>query len=137
MRLLVCMGLLLWLVRAVLPVGYMPDRDALRQGSLSLIFCSAEGHGDPAARTAWYQREGHALPGLLDSGDENPAADNPACPFALLAGAGPLPSPQALPGPIIRLALAPLPILELPAVAPVPAGPPLGSRAPPALAVSA
>ncbi|PWF25402.1 DUF2946 family protein [Corticimicrobacter populi] len=132
MRLLVCMGLLLWLARAMLPTGYMPDGDALRQGNLSLIFCSAEGHGDPAARTAWYEQEGQALPGLLDTGDESPATDMATCPFALMAGAVPPPSTQALPGPMIRLTRAPLPVLMLPAATPAPAGPPLGSRAPPA-----
>lgn len=137
MRLLVCMGLLLWLVRATLPAGYMPDRDALRQGSLSLIFCSADGHGDPAARTAWYEREGYALPGLLDSGDDSPSTGDSVCPFALLAGFVPLPSPQALPGPAIRPALATAPPFGLPAITQAPAGPPLGSRAPPALLISA
>ncbi|WZB60947.1 hypothetical protein WJ970_24900 [Achromobacter xylosoxidans] len=46
-RFLLCLLALATVLRALVPVGYMPDAAALRQGRLQISFCSA-----PAVRPA-------------------------------------------------------------------------------------
>ncbi|MBO9356254.1 DUF2946 domain-containing protein [Bordetella petrii] len=123
---------LLWLLalatlfRALVPVGYMPDAAALRQGRFEISFCSAAG-GAPTV-----------LQALIDvprRGDHSPDATAQECPFWMVAHqaldlppvavAAALPAMPGLaaPLPVVSRSLPPLP----------PAGPPLGPRAPPNL----
>jgi len=110
--------------RALVPVGYMPDAGALRQGRLEISFCSAAG-GAPTV-----------LQALIDAPRQGEHSDDAAaqeCPFwmvmqqALDLPAMPdvaaLPAmPRERPDTPRSFTLPPLP----------PAGPPLGPRAPPA-----
>lgn len=114
----------LFLLRAALPTGFMPDVRALRNGDLALTLCLPSGNtyslselfpDDPAAPA--------------DQGGGDP------CPFSLLA------SPLAT-APATGLPLAAT-TTHLPALSwhehilpPVAHGPPLGPRAPPAHAAS-
>ena len=50
-RFLLCLLALATVLRALVPVGYMPDAAALRQGRLQISFCSAAG-GPPSVMTA-------------------------------------------------------------------------------------
>ena len=125
------MLLVLLAARAFVPVGYMPDAQALKQGRLALGFCSAGGGAFPGMSGL------AAPPGQADghSGHHDPSQHVGAgqeCPFGLIAH-------QALDLPT-AVALAPVLLrgfVQAPRVAdsprpPMPAaGPPLGQRAPP------
>lgn len=144
------MLLVLLAARAFVPVGYMPDAQALKQGRLALGFCSAGGGAFPgmaglaappghAEVHAEVHAEAHAeahADGLHGhSGHHAPSQHVGAgqeCPFGLIAH-------QALDLPT-AVALAPVLLrgfVQAPRVAdsprpPMPAaGPPLGQRAPP------
>ena len=59
-RFLLCLLALATVLRALVPVGYMPDAAALRQGRLQISFCSAAG-GPPSVMTALM--DARAIPG--------------------------------------------------------------------------
>ncbi len=129
-RTLLCLMLLAVGLRAMIPVGYMPDTTALRQGVVRIGLCTSTGmvsfvqvlHGGPGTGMDHaahdHSGSGHA------AGAECPfwamahlAADLPPLAIVVLLG--------AVRGQAIRFAVpAALPALP-------PAGPPLGSRAPP------
>jgi hypothetical protein len=112
-RCLVRITLALFALRALVPAGYMPDLGALDAGHLEIVLCSA--HGDAPSPPQHMPRDD--------------------CPFGMV---------------LVKGFVAPvLPVLLLPAAAidvafldnkpaglrPPSHGPPLGSRAPPALLV--
>lgn len=120
-----CLLFLALLVRGLIPVGYMPDANALKDGRFAITFCITPGTTAPV------------LASLL--GDENPYSDNVKtandCPFGLLSNqvlALPLFSAiQALPVVFISVQAFSFNNTALPVLGA--RGPPLGSRAPPAL----
>ncbi|CAB3628397.1 DUF2946 family protein [Achromobacter pestifer] len=125
--------LLLLVARAWVPVGYMPDADALRQGRLALGFCSAGGGSLSALQALSIQQAAHH--GHHDHGaPDNGGGAGQECPFGLSAH-------QVLDVPPI-LVLAPVllrwlaqnvPLADSPRPPLPAAGPPLGQRAPPSI----
>ena len=129
--------LVLLAARAFVPVGYMPDVQALKQGRLALGFCAAGGGAfpgmpvaaDPPAHADAAQGH-HGHHGQHDSSQHTGAGQE--CPFGLSAHQALLAPPAVTLIPALlgwwvqapRLADSPRP--PMPA-----AGPPLGQRAPP------
>jgi len=122
-----CLLLLALVVRGLIPIGYMPDTSALRDGRIVITFCVTRGNGAPTAPAT--------LAGMLADENSHPKgvlAGND-CPFSLL-------SQQALDVPVLP-GLRVLPVAGFSAlvhtfdntVLPVLGlrGPPLGPRAPP------
>lgn len=113
----------LFLLRAALPAGFMPDVRALRNGDLTLALCLPSGNT-------------YSLSDLFPDDPAAPAdTGGDSCPFSLLASPLATPPSTGLP---LAAATANLPVLpthgpDLPAVA---HGPPLGPRAPPDRAAS-
>ena len=120
--------LLVLSLRALVPIGFMPDAGALRDGRLEMTFCTSTGgaqtiaidlHGTPGSDTA-------------PSSDHHQTTQSSDCPFNVLTSMPALPT--------LALAVLGLPVLlsQLQAALHVPLlfstsvqGPPLGSRAPP------
>ncbi|KAA0889324.1 DUF2946 family protein [Pusillimonas sp. ANT_WB101] len=120
-------SVMLWLAtvafvcRAFMPLGYMPDTTALRNGQLVLTLCTAGGGVSFLS---------------LNAADNDPQQDvsrGDSCPYGMM-------SEQALmaPGPDtlhIALPTAAKAVFNIPVFATLPPmpplGPPLGSRAPP------
>lgn len=166
-RLMPCLLLLAVVLRALIPVGYMPDTAALRQGVIRISLCTSTGavpmlqflrnapdagsgaaeHGAHAGHAALaaeegdahaghgghgahggHQGEGHQDGGHSDS-DHTAGAE---CPFWVSAHLTADLPPVGL-APVLAAvrdaAAGFLPPLTLPPLPP--AGPPLGSRAPP------
>lgn len=123
------LALLALALRALVPAGYMPDARALHDGRLEVTFCSAA--GNLSTLNVALARAGGDGGG--PSGHD--AAETGAqCPFGLLAHVTPAPTPTPTPVllPAGRYVPPPPAYRALPALAAH--GPPLGSRAPPALA---
>ncbi|VFR56297.1 hypothetical protein BRI6_4058 [plant metagenome] len=119
-HLLVCLTALALVARALLPVGFMPDTQALRHGTLALTLCSSE----PGASRVLSLSPGHG------AGQE--AASMLDCPFGLVAVQALLPAapPAGVAAALPRA--APAAVQAMRSLPPLPAqGPPLGSRAPP------
>lgn len=123
------LALLALALRALVPAGYMPDTRALHDGRLEVTFCSAA--GDLSTLSVALAR--------ASGGDDRPSGHDAAetgaqCPFGLLAHVAPAPIPTLTPIPLPAARYVPPPpaYRALPALAAQ--GPPLGSRAPPALA---
>ncbi|ARP85823.1 DUF2946 family protein [Bordetella genomosp. 9] len=144
-RVLMCLLLLAVSVRALIPAGYMPDPHALRQGQLRISLCTSMGavpigqllrdlhHGhDHAGMDAAAQHEGGSahLHGTHDQGPDQAAGAE--CPFWAVAHIA-LHLPPAVVSPLLASAAdAATHIVPHAALPPMPpAGPPLGSRAPP------
>lgn len=115
-------------LRAVIPIGYMPHTGALRDGRIQITFCTTAGNGAAVPMT---------LAGLFAEDDEHSenALSGTDCPYGVL-------SVLAVDLPFAALALphhagASTPAahaFDNAALPPSPArGPPLGSRAPPKL----
>ncbi|MGV2907265.1 DUF2946 family protein [Achromobacter sp. AGC25] len=126
--------LLLLVVRAWVPVGYMPDIDALRQGRLALGFCAAGGGLPPVLRAPAAQMDAHdGHHG--NHGDDAPVDHGAAgqeCPFGLNAHQVLDVPPMMAVAPVLLRWLAQTPAwVDSPRPAMPAAGPPLGSRAPP------
>lgn len=129
--------LLLLVARAWVPVGYMPDADALRQGRLALGFCSAGGGSLAALRAlaaqpeARYDHSGHhGHHGHGEPGDGGGAGQE--CPFGLSAHQVLDVPPMMALAPVLLRWLAREPARADSPRPPLPAaGPPLGQRAPP------
>lgn len=115
---LLCLAMVAFVLRALVPAGFMPHAAALAEGRFEVTFCTAGGElatlSIPVAAT------------------DDPAHRMPECPYGLLASqALTEPPPSALPVQALpafgvsrhslHASLPPLP----------PHGPPLGSRAPP------
>lgn len=124
-RIALCLLFLALVVRGLIPVGYMPDANALKDGRFAITFCITPGTTAPV----FVSLLGNETP---YSDDVNTAND---CPFGLLSNqalALPLlPAIQALPVILTSVQAfsfnnAALPVLGA-------RGPPLGSRAPPVL----
>ncbi|WP_144629916.1 hypothetical protein [Bordetella genomosp. 13] len=149
------LGLLLFALtlRALVPVGYMPDAQALREGRLALAFCAAAGGLPLAPRVPMSMGGMHAGMDHADMTDtagagamasmahghpdhgpgHSGSAAGQECPFGLIAH-------QALDSSAVTLAVAalpatrrapPPPAADSPAPPMPAAGPPLGPRAPP------
>jgi hypothetical protein len=128
-RTLMCLVVLAFIVRAMVPVGFMPDPSALNAGAIQITFCTA----DNATSAIFLNLGGHHK---TDPGQHGGAM---GCPFGLLAAQalGTPSSGAALPLPAIALFRV-IPFAASPLVSSVPTqGPPLGSRAPPNQAVAA
>lgn len=117
--------LALFVLRALIPVGFMPDFSAAKQGRIALAFCTVGG-----AKTRLVDVPGRSVQD--DSGKSGEHASSGECPFAASASPGLLP--------VVSLALPLFPIFSDATastfeafVSASPRGPPLGSRAPPSL----
>ena len=116
----------LWLIaaafmlRALLPAGYMADANALRRGELAIAFCSADG----SIRSSDSRH---------DSPDPEPAYTH--CPYGSLKPLALLVPPTRMPFTVRVLVAARSTPLRLASEHGDVAGPPLGSRAPPASAL--
>src|SRR3546814_16686506 len=75
-HILLCLLALATLFRALVPVGYMPDAAALRQGRFEISFCSAAG-GAPTVL--------QALVGVPRQGEHTPDPAAQECPFWMVA----------------------------------------------------
>ncbi|HUH58894.1 MAG TPA: DUF2946 family protein [Candidimonas sp.] len=115
-------------LRAVIPIGYMPHTGALRDGRIQITFCTTAGNGAAVPMV---------LAGLFAEDDEHSenALSGTDCPYGVLSllAIG-LPS-AALPLPPHAGASTPAAhAFDNAALPPSPArGPPIGSRAPPFL----
>jgi len=113
---------LLFALRALVPAGFMPDVAQAQQGRFALAFCTATGAKTRLADLATFTKDdgksgGHSAAGECSFAVSAAPALPAALPFAL---------PAASP---VAAAAASAPLL----LAAAPRGPPLGSRAPPAL----
>ena len=119
----------LFLLRAMIPVGFMPDLKALQDGRVEITLCTADG-----LKTVLAESPGHSKDSGQDrSSDSNKPVAGDHCPFGsvatqavALAAAGTATSAtDAYVGPVF-------PAFD-PSPRDVAQGPPLGSRAPPAV----
>ena len=124
-QLLLCLALLAFVCRSVIPSGYMPVLSADQSHTVVLTLCNAA--GDTETLQLNISKQSQDAPSSEHAGQE--------CPFGLVISQGVLPIPGA-PALLVTVwqeratpyiehnrALPPLPAL----------GPPLGSRAPPTL----
>ncbi len=119
-RCMLWLAVVAFVCRAFMPIGYMPDTQALRNGQLLLTLCTAGGVVS-------------FLP--VDTPDDEHAGKDvsrgDACPFGMLASHAMLAPfvPQFLPTAFARHVPADVVFATRPPLPPL--GPPLGSRAPP------
>lgn len=111
--------LIAFIVRALVPAGYMPDFSAAAKGVFKVVVCSAMG-----AKSISFDADGKPVP--------NQQADHPDQPCAF-TGMASLALPSSDATPVVMRALQrsisiPHLAVQLP---PSRAGPPLGSRGPP------
>jgi hypothetical protein len=111
---------ILFALRALLPVGFMPDLDALGGGRLDIVLCTAQGDAPLPLDAGGAPAKPHGSPGV-------------DCPFGMALA-------KTIVAPILpALPQAAAPIATVTRADPVAAlrppsqGPPLGSRAPPIL----
>ena len=126
--------LLLLAARAFVPVGYMPDTDALRQGRLALGFCAAGGGAFPGmSQFAGPHAQAGSHHGHHDQGDSSGhVGAGQECPFGLAAHqALLLPPALTLVPALLQGFIQPQRIADSPRPPMPAAGPPLGQRAPP------
>lgn len=111
--------LALFVVRALIPIGYMPDFGAAGHGVFKVVICSASG-----SKMLTLDADGKAIPDQKSGHHEQPCAFT-----GLISVAQPLldTSPFIAPDFNIAAAISPLAV-QLP---PSRAGPQLGSRGPP------
>ena len=116
--------LLLFCLRSLLPIGFMPDFGLLKQGDFQIVLCT------PLGSTAvTLDAEGLPVDGDTDPADASFGQD---CPFGTTFGkALDLPLAAALPAASSVTEAAPS--SNALALRPPPQGPPLGARAPPTL----
>ncbi|HUG57256.1 MAG TPA: DUF2946 family protein [Candidimonas sp.] len=119
---------MLWLTvaafacRALVPTGFMPDTNALRNGQLVLTFCTVGGGTSILPLN---------LPDTPKSAADQDATNSIDCPFGLLAEQA-MVAPSAMQVLVAAILRQVSPTLLFKALPPLPAhGPPLGSRAPP------
>lgn len=117
--------LALMMLRAAIPVGFMPDLDALREGRIEIVVCT------PGGLKTITVPDDAAGPAGSEGGSSNGATAH-ECPFdAVVSQAALLAEPVSDIGRPAELAGPPL-ILGAGAPTVRSFGPPLGSRAPPA-----
>lgn len=141
--------LLLLVARAWVPVGYMPDVDALKQGRLALGFCAVGGgsltalralgsghaqagtrHGEHAQ--AHHEHAAHEHAAHEHGGQPAESGAGQECPFGLSAHQVLHVPPALALVPALLRWFAQAPLLAESPRPPLPAaGPPLGQRAPP------
>ena len=122
-QLLVCLAVIAFVCRSVVPTGFMPALSSEKGGAVVLTLCSADGSNKTLLLNL--QKHSKKSPSDGHTGQE--------CPFGIVLSHGMLPLQDfpALAGVVWRehFKLVPLRNRALP---PLPAlGPPLGSRAPP------
>ncbi|WP_233238790.1 DUF2946 family protein [Bordetella sp. LUAb4] len=136
-----CLLLLAVLLRALIPVGYMPDPAALRQGMFRMSLCSAGGamshmdmpgmsDSDPSGHAGHMMHTvGDMASHAPDSGEHSAGTE---CPFWAAAHVA-LDLPPVIIEPVLATPRDAVIRFEVPASLPPlpPAGPPLGPRAPP------
>lgn len=122
MRVIAHLALFLFALRALIPVGFMPDLQALASGSVEIVICTPDG-----LQSVRVDENGDRLP---DDGKKDPVASE-ECPFhAVFAKSFSVPELQR---PLPRLRHERVHFV-IPPAAEIPAGrsgPPLGQRAPP------
>ncbi|MFN4089558.1 MAG: DUF2946 family protein [Alphaproteobacteria bacterium] len=123
-RMLAHATLLLFALRTLIPVGFMPDPGLLKQGELQIVLCTAQGPTTVTVDTA-------GNPVDPTSPDPTGPAFASDCPFGTAsAKAAALPATPTTPAPGALAASAPPPAPAF-GLRPPAHGPPLGSRAPP------
>lgn len=122
-QMIFCLTVLSFVLRSMIPSGYMPDSSASRNGTVALTLCSAGGVN--ATILVDLQGKSKSAP----SDDHNAGQE---CAFGVIASQGLMPASVAV-LPAMMLLSQPLPARQRNlALPPMPAqGPPLGSRAPP------
>ncbi|WP_459615437.1 hypothetical protein [Bordetella sp. 2513F-2] len=157
-RLLLCLLLLALGLRALIPLGYMPDAQALREGRLQISFCTAAGGGPtllhalaqlPAAQAAGHHgaehhgaghprherhpgHEAHAGHHAAHGAGHGEQAGAQECPFWMVLHQALDTPPAPLVMPLAAQAALPVPPPSVRTLPPLPAaGPPLGPRGPP------
>ena len=120
LRLVAGVTLSFFLLRALIPAGFMPDADALADGRLELVICTSMG-----------EKTVHAAdPGAPDGGDPETWA-GADCPYHLsLSHAFFAPAADPIPAEFAVRAAHGLAAAAI-ALLPPALGPPLGQRAPP------
>lgn len=113
--------LVLFALRSLVPAGYMPAPAAMADGLIRMTLC--DGY---TTRTVLVDAEGRIV-----EEPENTTAD--ICDFALASLASTLPLPDLLPLPSLQPRQAAAPGHQALWLHPPVRGPPLGSRAPPAI----
>ena len=117
-------ALLLFALRAAVPVGYMPDLGALRDGQVQIVICTGTG-----TQALLVDQSGHPVE---DGGAEDHAGASD-CAFAI-SSASALALPSAVPSLSLPMASGRTPRTSEAGISFPPAqGPPLGPRAPPIL----
>ena len=115
----------LFMIRAMIPVGFMPDLDALQNGRIEIVLCSPDG-----LKTITVDAAGHSTADHPSS-DPKQHAGHDVCPFGSVTSQL-LALPAAL---MASIVLHPALSDEAPSsdirLLPPAHGPPLGSRAPP------
>ena len=126
-RRLARLTLVLFALRALLPTGFMPDLDLLKQGAFQIVLCTAQGPVSVAV-----DDDGKPLDHDADHGGHDPAdAFAKDCPFGTAyAKAFDVPVAMAAAVPYVPASVSP-PGPQPLDLRPPPQGPPLGSRAPP------
>ena len=111
--------LLAFALRALVPIGYMPDFSATSKGVFKVVICSAMG-----AKTILLDVDGKPTPDQKNSDHDQP------CAFAGLAAVG-LPTPDVAPLAVPEFHFSNLIPRLAHQMPPSRAGPQLGSRGPP------
>lgn len=121
-----CLLLLAIVLRASIPIGYMPHTGALRDGRIEITFCTTAGNEANVPST---------LAGLFadDNEHNNNALSGTDCPFGILIHqALGIPGPSAIAMPLSAARSIPAVFFDNQALPALGAqGPPVGSRAPP------
>ncbi|WP_313620567.1 DUF2946 family protein [Achromobacter sp.] len=137
--------LVLLAARAFVPVGYMPDVQALQQGRLALGFCAAGGGAFPGMALRPVQDAHAEAHGLAhadphhghhghegQTGQSGHVAAGQECPFGISAHQALMLPPAIALAPVLLRGFVQAPRLSDSPRPPMPAaGPPLGQRAPP------
>jgi hypothetical protein len=109
----------IFMLRALIPAGFMPDAKALGEGRLELVICTSAG-----------ERLAHAID-LDDGNGETETWAGANCPYHLSLSQAFAPGADVAPV-AVEFARIALPVVSAAAVLLPPAlGPPLGQRAPP------
>lgn len=122
-QIFVCLAVIAFVCRSVIPNGYMPALSGEKNGTVILTLCSADGSN----RTLLLNLQNHSKK------SPNDGHASQECPFGLVMSHGilPLQDVPALVAMVQRDHIKRVPERNL-ALPPLPAlGPPLGSRAPP------
>jgi len=128
-----------FVLRALVPAGFMPDASALQAGHIELTLCSPGGASARAVTVDWsppsrMTPSADAPASAASDHPNDPLADGTECPFSLIAAQGII-APPELAVAMVAAPFAPVAEHHAPLALALPAqGPPLGSRAPPTAA---